>query len=86
MNELYFMQPLLDELQDAQEKALTCDEGQYKLAGSHFGGAKCNNTYYVYCISDYAPANCNKKIKMPGWEKICPAKEISVFSYPYFAQ
>ena len=78
MTELKFLQPLLSELQVAKEKALTCDEGQYKLAGSHFGGAKCNNTYYVYCISDYEPANCNRKIQLPGWKSIHPAKEISI--------
>jgi hypothetical protein len=32
----------------------------------------------VYCISGYEPANCNKKIKLPGWNNICPAKEISM--------
>jgi len=78
MTELRFLQPLLYELQVAKEKALTCDEGQYKLAGSHFGGARCNNIYYVYCISVYEPANCNKKIKLPGWKTIRPAKEISI--------
>jgi len=78
MKDLYFLQPLLFELQVAKEKALVCDEGQYQSAGSHFGGAKYNNTYYVYCLSDYEPANCNRKIKLPGWENIRPAKEISI--------
>ena len=69
---------LLNELEEAKVKALTCKEGQYKPAGPHFGGARYNSKYYVYCLSDYKPANCNQTLKLPGWKKKHSASEIPI--------